>query len=111
MALFNKYSLKKEPLMEDWELVDNVQPILEKLSSSKDGVKKEDMHALLKNILVKKNIFGKERQLTDEEINKITFVDANKYAADFFFLYMKRKTDIAKAWQNSAKKQLTSLKN
>jgi len=97
--------------MEDWEAVDEVQPTLEKLSNAKNGVKKEDMHELLKKILVKKNWLGKERSLTDEEINKITFVDANKYAADFFFLYMKRKTDIAKAWQNSARRLAPPLKS
>jgi hypothetical protein len=110
VALFKKYTLKKEALMEDWEAVDEIKPLLEKLGVAvKDGIKKEDIFALLKKVLVKRNWLGKERQLTDDEIKKIKYIDGHKYAADFFFKYMRQNTIIAKHYQNSAKKLVTPL--
>lgn len=96
--------------MEDWEATDQVEPIVQKmLNGGGSGITKELVNDLLKKILVKKNWLGKTSPLTDKEVEAISVMDKHKYAADFFFKYMKKKTDLAKIWNSSAKKLVTPL--
>lgn len=105
MALFKKYSLNKKCLMEDWEATEDIRPMVNKiLNGDAESIAKEDIYGLLGKILVKKTLFGKVTPLTATEVEKISYLDAHKHCAAFFFIYMKKRTFIEKLWTNSASK-------